>query len=91
MTIQTLRQCRSVKFQQRMADSISNGLKMMRRLANSQFELREARAPRRTPSHRLQALVGEHAQRQTQLTPESHHRINTYHAHTIHRQGAVRA
>ena len=26
------------------------------------------------------ALVGEHAQRQMQLTPESHNRINTYYA-----------
>ena len=43
-------------------------------------ELREARAPRQTPSRRLQGLVGEHAQRQTQLTPESYHRINTYYA-----------
>ena len=34
----------------------------------------------RTPSRRLQALVGEHAQRQTQLTPKSYHRINTYYA-----------
>jgi len=47
---------------------------------NSQFELREARAPGQTPSRRLQTLVGEQAQRQTQLTPESHYRINTYYA-----------
>ena len=40
----------------------------------------EAREPRQTPSRRLQALVGEHAQRQTELTPESYHRINTYYA-----------
>ena len=46
----------------------------------SEFELREARTLRETPSRRLQALVGEHAQRQTQLTPESYHRINTYYA-----------
>ena len=32
------------------------------------------------PPSRIQALVGEHAQRQQQLTPESHHRINTYYA-----------
>ena len=53
---------------------------MKKWLTNSQFELREARAPRQTPSRHIQALVGEHAQRQTQLTPESHHRINTYYA-----------
>ncbi|PFX12798.1 Zinc finger MYM-type protein 1 [Stylophora pistillata] len=48
-------------------------------LTNSKFKLGETRAPRQTPSRRLQALAGEHAQRQTQ-TPESHHRINTYYA-----------
>ena len=37
-------------------------------------------APRQTPPRRLQAFAGEHAQRQTQLTPESRHRINTYYA-----------
>ena len=70
------------KFQQRMADSISMGLKIKKWLTNSQFELREARTPRQTPSRRLQALVGEHAQRQTQLTPESYHRINPFYAST---------
>ena len=55
-------------------------LKIKKWLTNSQFELREARAPRKTPSCRFQALGGEHAQRRTQLTPESHHRINTYYA-----------
>ena len=51
------------------------GLKIKKWLTNSQFELREARAPRQPSLRSLQALVGEHAQRQTQLTPESHHRI----------------
>ena len=51
------------------------GLKMKKWLTNSQFELREARALRQTPSPRIQAFVGKHSQRQTQLTPESHHRI----------------
>ena len=81
MTIETLRQCRSEgSFNSvwRIVSAID--LKMKKWLTNSQFELREARAPRQTPSHRLQALVGEHAQRQTQLTPESQHRINTYYA-----------
>ena len=49
--------------------------KMKKWLTNSQFELREARALRQTSSRRLQALVGEQAQRKTQPTPESHHRI----------------
>ena len=53
---------------------------MKKWLTNSQFELREARAPGQTPSRRLQALQGENAPRQTQLTPESHYRINTYYA-----------
>ena len=64
------------------------GLKMEKWPTNSQFELREARAPRQTPLHHLQALVGEHAQRQTQLTPKSYQRIKTL---CVHRQGAVRA
>ena len=76
MTIQTLRQCRSFSNVWQIASAM--GLKIKKWLTNSQFELREARAPRQTPSRRLQAFVGEHAQRQTQLTPESHHRINTY-------------
>ena len=42
-------------FPPRMAYNISRGLK------KKKFELREARALRRTPSRRLQALVGEHA------------------------------
>ena len=55
-------------------------LKMKKWLTNSQFEFRKARAPRQMSSRHFQALVGEHAQRQTQLTPESHFRINTYYA-----------
>ena len=81
LTIQTLRQCRSEEsFKSVWQLASAMGLKMKNWLTNSQFELREARAHRQTPSRRLQALVGEHAQRQTQLTPESHHRINTYYA-----------
>ena len=57
------------------------GLNIKKWLTNSQFQLREARAPRKTPSRRFQALGGEHAQRPRQLTPESHHHIlNTYYA-----------
>ncbi|CAH3191479.1 unnamed protein product [Porites evermanni] len=57
---------------------------MKKWLTNSQF-LQEARALRQTPSSRPQALVGEHSQIQTQLTPESHHpqanhHINIYYA-----------
>ena len=81
MTIQTLRQCRNEEsFNSVWQLASAMGLKIKKWLTNSEFELREARAPRQTPSRRLQALVGEHAQRQTQLTPESHHRINTYYA-----------
>ena len=63
-----------------MADIIRMGLKIKKWLTKSQFELRGARAPRQTPSHHLQALVDEHGQQRTQLTPESHHRINTFFA-----------
>ena len=81
MTIQTLRQCRSEEsFNSVWQIASAMGLKMKKWLTNSQFELRGARTPRQTPSRRLQALVGEHAQRQTRLTPESHHCINTYYA-----------
>ena len=81
MTIQTLRQCRNEEsFNSVWQIASAMGLKIKKWLTNSQFELREARAPRQMPSRRLQALVGEHGQRQTQLTPESYHRINTYYA-----------
>ena len=58
-----------------MADSISNGSENEEMADQFSVELQEARALRQTPSSRLQALVGEHGQKQTQLTPESHHRI----------------
>ena len=81
LTIQTLRQCRSEEsFKSVWQLASAMGLKMKNWLTNSQFELREARAPGQTPSRRLQALQGENAPRQTQLTPESHYRINTYYA-----------
>ena len=73
MTIQTLCQCRN----EESFNSVSAmGLKIKKGLTNPQFELRETRARRQTPSRRLQALVGEHVQRQRQLTSDSHHRIN---------------
>ena len=76
MTSQTLRQCPSEEsFNSVWQIASAMGLKIKKWLTNSQFELREARAPRKTPSRRFQALVDEHAQRRTQLTPESHHRI----------------
>ena len=81
MTIHTLHKCRSEeRFNGVWQIASAMGLKMKKWLTTSRFELREARAPRYTPSRRLQALEGEHAQRQTQLTPESHHRTNAYHA-----------
>ena len=81
MTIQTLRQCQNEEsFNSVWQIASTMGLKIKKWLTNSQFELRETREPRQTPSRHLQALVGEHAQRQTQLTPESYHRINTYYA-----------
>ena len=75
-TIQTLR-----TFQQRVANSISSGSeKIKKRLRNSQFELCEARTPRNKILRRIQALLGEHTQREMRLTSESHYRVNTYHA-----------
>ena len=59
-----------------MADSISNGSEDEEVTDQfSLFELREASALRQSPSRSLEALVVEHVQRQTQLTPESHHPI----------------
>ena len=81
MTSETLRQCSSEEsFNSVWQIASAMGLKIKKWLTNSQFELREARAPRKMPSRRFQALGGEHAQRRTQLTPELHHRINTYYA-----------
>ena len=81
MTSQTLSQCPSEeRFNSVWQIASVMGLKIKKWLTNSQFELREVRAPRKTSSRRFQALGGEHAQRRTQLTPESHHRINTYYA-----------
>ena len=57
-------------------------LKQLRRSCDLLFDLLFIRASRQTPSRYLQALVGEHAQRQTQLKPESHRRINAYYAST---------
>ena len=56
------------------------GLKIKWWLTSSKFELREDRALRQTPSRSLQDLVGDHLQRQTQLTSELHHCMNTYYA-----------
>ena len=81
MTIQTLRRCRSEEGSNSVWQIVSTmGLKVKKWLNNSQFELREARALRQTPSRSLQGLVGDHVQRQTWLTPESHHRMITYYA-----------
>ena len=81
MTSQTLRQRPSEgSFNSVWQIASAMGLKTKKWLTNSQFELQEARAPKKTPSRRFQALKGEHAQRRTQLTPESHNRINTYYA-----------
>ena len=81
MTIQTLRRCRSEEGSNSVWQIVSTmGLKVKKWLNNSPFELREARALRQTPLRSLQDLVGDHVQRQTRLTPESHHRMNSYYA-----------
>ena len=81
MTISTLFQCPNEEcFNSVWQIASAMGLKIKKWLTNSQFELRETRAPRQTTLRLLQALVDEHAQRRKQLAPESHHRINTYYA-----------
>ena len=81
MTIQTIRQCRSEEsFNSVWQILLVMGLKIKRWLTSSQFELREAWALWETPTRSLQDFVGGHVQRQTQLTSESHHRMNTYYA-----------
>ena len=47
--------------------AVSTQLKQLQRSCDLLFDLSYARAPRQTSSRRLQALVGEHAQRQTHL------------------------
>ena len=47
--------------------AVSTQLKQLRRSCDPLFDLSSARAPRQTPPRRLQALVGEHARRQTHL------------------------
>ena len=79
MTIETLRQCPSEESFNRVGHIVSvRVLKIKRRLTSSQFELREVRALRQTPSRSLEDLESDHAQRQTQLTPESHHDMSNY-------------
>ena len=81
MTIQTLRRCRSEEGSNSIWQIVSTmGLKVKKWLNNSQFELREARAFRQMPSRSLQDRVGDHVQRQTRPTLESHHRMNSYYA-----------
>ena len=61
VTIHTLDQCRSEEiFKGIWQTTSAMSLKMKKWLTNSQFELREVRAPRHTPSRHLQALVGRH-------------------------------
>ncbi len=78
-TIETLRRCRSEQnFDLVWQMATLMGLKMKSWLGNSLFEVREATVPRHKTSRRLQALVGESPGDHIQVTPESHHRINTY-------------
>ena len=69
-----------------MADSISNGSENEEVTDQfSLFKLRKASAHRQSPSRSLEALVGglvgEHVQRQTQLTPESAPLCSLLHRH----------
>ena len=60
----------------------SIGVKMKSWIAESDYLFREASVPRRQPSTRLQALVGETDQNASgagpSSKPEEHHRVNTF-------------
>ena len=89
MTIETLRRCRSEQnFDLVWQMALQMGLKMKSWLGNSSFKVREATVPRHQTSRRLQALVGESPGDRIQMTPESHHRINTL---PLYRQNTFRA
>ena len=79
MTMETLRRCRSedqFNIVWQMASVLGSKIKSL--LSDTVFELREARTPRHRPSRRLQALLGESGKDHIHITPESHHRVNTY-------------
>ena len=82
MTLATLRSCRneeSFTSVWKLCECIS--VKMKSWIAESDFSFRDARVPRRQPSTRLQALVGENPNVNVApppSKPEDYHRINTF-------------
>jgi hypothetical protein len=82
LTIKTLQKCRDEKSFEllwKRAQILSRDIKG--EIIGEDFVFKEARAPRNQPSRRLQALVGESTSvtnTKCVITPESHHRINTF-------------
>lgn len=80
LTIKSLQGCREENQFQLVwgkAKVLCENLKIW--IAETEFTVNEAKVPRRKPSRRHQALVGEKATEDiTENTPESHHRVNTY-------------
>lgn len=79
LTIKTLRECRNEdnfellwKRAQIFCDKIKEEIKETR------FTFKDAKAPRRRPSRRLQALVGESSNAVHETSPQNHYRINTF-------------
>ena len=62
-----------------MAEKLADQLRV--EVRDSKITFLEANVPRKKPSRRLQALVGEVINANTiNQTPQEHHRINTYYA-----------
>ncbi|XP_078368944.1 zinc finger MYM-type protein 1-like isoform X2 [Oculina patagonica] len=83
LTLATLRSCRneeSFTSVWKLCECIGNKMKSW--ISDSEFSFRDARVPRRQPSTRLQALVGETMQNVNAAAPpskpEDYHRVNTF-------------
>ncbi|KAL9979781.1 hypothetical protein ACROYT_G017496 [Oculina patagonica] len=83
LTLATLRSCRneeSFTLVWKLCECIGNKMKSW--ISDSEFSFRDARVPRRQPSTRLQALVGETMQNVNAAAPpskpEDYHRVNTF-------------
>ena len=83
LTLATLRNCRNEEsFTSVWKLCECFGIKMKSWISDSEFSFRDAREPRRQPSTRLQALVGETMQNVNAAPlpskPEDYHRVNTF-------------
>jgi hypothetical protein len=83
LTIKTFQKCRDEKSFEllwKRAEILCRDIKA-EIIGEEDFVFKEARAPRSQPSRRLQALVGESTSVTSTncvITPESHHRVNTF-------------